>query len=276
MKCEQARKDMPEWLEGGFDADTRRRLEEHLAGCPECREELGAMKTVLDQLDNLPMEEPGPAVRANFYSMLAAYKHGLAHAVQPIPWHQRFMAGLDRIMPKQPAVQLAFAAVILMVGLYAGRHSVPNITPAQESSNNEVAELRNEVQEMRETMSLTLLNQASAVDRIQGVSMTRSIGQPDDQLLERLIGTLNNDPDVNVRLAAVDALYLFSSQPWVRDALVSSLSQQESPLVQVALIDLMVEIREQKALEALRMLIERQDGNPKVKDRARWGIEQIS
>lgn len=275
MKCEKARQDMAAWIDGTLDADARGELEEHLAGCDDCREEAAAMRTVIEKLGAIPAEEPSPAMRANFYSMLAAYKQGLAHAVTPIPWRRRIIDGLDRFLPKQPVTQLAFAAVILIVGLYAGRHSVPAITPVQESTN-EVAELRGEVKEMRETMSMALLNQSSAVERIQGVSMTRTISQPDNQLLERLIGMLNNDPSVDVRLAAVDALYLFSGQSWVRDALVSSLSQQESPLVQVALIDLMVEIREQKALDALRTLIGRQDENQKVKDRARWGIDQIS
>jgi HEAT repeat protein len=90
-----------------------------------------------------------------------------------------------------------------------------------------------------------------------------------------LVNTLNTDPNINVRLAAVEALYLFRNQPGVRDNLTNSLALQDSPLVQVALIDLLVEIREQRASEALKALIKNEKLNPDVKKLAEQGIKQL-
>jgi len=45
--------------------------------------------------------------------------------------------------------------------------------------------------------------------------------------------------------------------------------------MQVSLIDLMVSIREKKALDALKQLINSNEVDATVKERAQWGIEQI-
>ena len=73
----------------------------------------------------------------------------------------------------------------------------------------------------------------------------------------------------------IDALYLFHSFPTVRQRLGASLAKQTSPLVQVALIDLLVNIREQKAAQALLTLIESESLAPEVKQRAQQGLEKL-
>jgi hypothetical protein len=77
-------------------------------------------------------------------------------------------------------------------------------------------------------------------------------------------------------LAAVDALYLFYDSPGVKDGLLRSLKNQPSPLVQVALIDLIVNMRERQAVDSLRLLIEDEKINPDVKEYAERGLQQLS
>jgi HEAT repeat protein len=128
---------------------------------------------------------------------------------------------------------------------------------------------------MRQTVALSLLSQPSATDRLQGISYTAAVRNPSTKTLAALVETLNTDPNPNVRLAAVEALYLFRNQPGVRDSLVASLAVQDSALVQVALIDLLVEIREERASEALKSLIKNEKLNPDVKKLAEQGIKQL-
>ena len=128
---------------------------------------------------------------------------------------------------------------------------------------------------MRQTIALSLLSQPSASERLQGVSYSTAVRNPSPKTLSALVNTLNTDSNPNVRLAAVEALYLFRNQPGVNDSLVGSLSIQSSPLVQVALIDLLVEIREQRASEALKALIKNEKLNPDVKKLAEQGIKQL-
>ena len=61
----------------------------------------------------------------------------------------------------------------------------------------------------------------------------------------------------------------------VRRGLVESLDRQTSPMVQIALIDLLVEIREKAAGEALKDLMQETGLNAEVKERAQWALGQM-
>jgi HEAT repeat protein len=122
---------------------------------------------------------------------------------------------------------------------------------------------------------LRIVTEDGRLGRFEQSRLLARVDRPTARTLEALIRTLNEDPNVNVRLAAVDALFLFRGNPAVKESLVLSLSRQESPLVQVALIDLLVEIRERRAVEALKSLIGTAKLNPEVKHHAELGLKQI-
>jgi hypothetical protein len=136
--------------------------------------------------------------------------------------------------------------------------------------------LVDEVRSMRQSLAVSLIDQELASERLQGINMSYTLVNPDQKLLDKLMSTLNTDPSVNVRLAAVDALYLFHNHPGVKEGLIDSLSQQSSPMVQASLIDLMVSIRERRAVDALKSLLDSEGVNPEIKDRAEQGIQQLS
>ena len=85
--------------------------------------------------------------------------------------------------------------------------------------------------------------------------MTSRMQEPDDELLNVLLDTLNHDPNINVRLSAVDALYLFYRNPAVKSGLIDSLSRQTSPMVQMELIELMEKLNTILGSRVLRMEI---------------------
>lgn len=62
----------------------------------------------------------------------------------------------------------------------------------------------------------------------------------------------------------------------VKEGLIHSLSKQTSPLVQVALIDLIVNMRERRAIDSLKQLIENEKFNPDVRRRAEQGLQKLS
>jgi HEAT repeat protein len=61
----------------------------------------------------------------------------------------------------------------------------------------------------------------------------------------------------------------------VRRGLVESLDRQTSPMVQIALIDLLVEIRDKPAGQALKDLMQESRLNPEVRERAQWALGQM-
>jgi hypothetical protein len=61
----------------------------------------------------------------------------------------------------------------------------------------------------------------------------------------------------------------------VRRALSASLPRQQSPLVQIALIDLLVSLKERQSAEALKRLLNDKKIMPEVQQRAQHGIGKI-
>jgi hypothetical protein len=87
---------------------------------------------------------------------------------------------------------------------------------------------------------------------------------------------LNNDPNINVRLAAADALYLFYNSPKVREGIIQSLTRQDSPILQVALVDLLVSVQERQALDSFKKLVAANQLDPKVRQKLEQGIKELS
>jgi len=86
---------------------------------------------------------------------------------------------------------------------------------------------------------------------------------------------MNTDDNINVRVAAVEALGNFASNDRVRKALIESLGNQEFPAVQLKLITLMVQLQEKRAVEPLQNIINNNEVIPAVKDEAQYGIFKL-
>jgi HEAT repeat protein len=78
-----------------------------------------------------------------------------------------------------------------------------------------------------------------------------------------------------VRLAAVDALRNFTDNPIGRKGLVQALAKQESPLVQIAILDQIVELHEKSAASAVQFLLVGDNLNPEVRQRAQWALTKL-
>jgi hypothetical protein len=62
----------------------------------------------------------------------------------------------------------------------------------------------------------------------------------------------------------------------VRKDVQDALQQQQSPLVQVALIDLMLEWRDPDAAQRLRNFAQTPNLNPTVRQRADWAVSKLN
>jgi len=220
-----------------------------------CRAELDELKTIWMQLDDIPRAEPTSAVRERFEVMLQAYQDGRRHPART--W-------------RRPVLQFLAAAALLILGIGVGyrMHTVP-------ASNPEMAELRSELHQTKQMVALSLMQEQSATDRLKGVNWSYRLQEPSADVLHALLDTLIHDSNVNVRLATVDALRQFGNQPVVRRGLVEAISQQESPMVQIALIDAAVDLRDKESVGTLRQLTQNQSADYAVRDRAQKALEQL-
>jgi len=255
MNCEEARKHFVDYWSGALDDMSNARFQGHLAICDGCRREAEDLKQVWSTLGSLPDQDPGTQMRLRFYDSLRE-------------WKQREVERQSRFWwSRHPAFQVAFAMAILVIGVVIG-----SVITRQ---SGEVAHLRGEIFNMRQLVTLSLLQQQSAGDRLQGVNWSYRVEQPDTEVLAALLTTANHDPNVNVRLAAVDALRNFSDSPVARRGLVQALGKQTSPLVQIAVLDQLVEARERSAVAPIKVLLASADLNPDVKQRAEWAIRKL-
>jgi hypothetical protein len=218
----------------------------------------------LKQLDDLVMmfETPAPSADLddNFYQMLKTVKQ----KNKRFSW-SRFFAWPE-VAPK-----LAFASVMLIIGFLGGYLFFPS-----PSSNKEVAELKDEVLQMKEMMMLSLLEKESATERLKAVSLTSEMSSVSDKVTNALLQTLNNDENINVRLEALEALKPFVRDSRIRSELVRSIGKQDSPLVQVALAELMVQLQEKSSVKELRKILENKNTPRDVKKQIEEGIKTMT
>lgn len=120
-----------------------------------------------------------------------------------------------------------------------------------------------------------LYNMQSAASRINTVALVSRLKNNGNDVVNALVQVLNNDPNTNVRLAALDGLTRFYRETYVRRKLVASLKKQQDPLVQINLIDLLTWMRESSILSDLERMVNDENTNKAVKDVAWSGIWQL-
>ena len=271
MRCEQIQQQLADRLTSGAEGLDAPEIARHLEGCAACRQEAAALEQIWSGLGRIPDAAPdSAAMRGRFASMLEGYEHGRDGAQASARW-ERMNGWLARWWPRQPLAQLAATAALVVLGIGVGRAGrVPVAPPA-----DDIASLRGELREMRQMVTLSLMQQQSASDRIKGVTFSSRLEQPGSEVVSALLDTLLHDPNVNVRLASIDALARFADQQQVRQGAVDALQSASSPLVQIALIDFVVGAREQASLDALRKLAADPALNESVRVHASEGLDRL-
>ena len=264
MNCEDAKTLMPESWNGTLDEADRLILDQHLERCAACRAETDQLKRLWVSLGELPGETPGDHLRGRFYDRLDAYRQGAAERV-----NVKEMPPPGVRMPGRYWGAGIGIAAALVVGFFTGSMF------DSRKDNTQLSHLRAEVNNMRQLVALSLLQQQNASDRLQGVNWSYRVERSDTEVLSALLHTINNDTNVNVRLAAIDAMRTFAESGVARRGLVQAIPRQTSPMVQIALIDQLVDLKEAGAKPSLTTLAKDDAVNPAVRERAQWALGRL-
>jgi hypothetical protein len=291
MRCEDTPARLADRLAGTLRNAEWLELEQHAQTCPACLQELQSASDIWQRLGTLKADRAdSDAMRRRFEAMLnqeirpshvvlSAVDRGTdtrSRSAQGDGATSRSKSGPSWVRRRRafaPLLQGAAAVLLLVAGIQVGRQTMPPSTSRPASAD--VSELRREVHELRQMMALSLLHQQSASERLRGVSWSSQIEGPGNEVVAALIDTLMRDENVNVRLASIDALKRFAERETVRTAAIRALGTQDSPLVQMALIDFVVETRERGAIDVLQRLSSDSLVNESVRARARAGIEHL-
>jgi hypothetical protein len=259
MRCEEISAELPEYLAGRSNPAARAAIEAHLEGCAACLDEAEGLTATWLTLGDIPAPAPDSRALRERIDQLIAREQEHASRFRP-----------RRFQWNHPALAACAATLVLAIGVVLGRSTTPAPAAAPE-----VASLHQELRDLRQMVSLSLMQQQSASERLRGVGFSTSVEGAGDEIVKALLETLKHDTNVNVRLASVDALKRFAEREVVRRATLDALARQDSPLVQMALIDFVVETQDREAVGALRRISADPASNETVRTRAAWGIKHL-
>jgi HEAT repeats len=246
-----------DYIDGRLSKEQCVQLEQELAQNNDARKLYEQMREVMQVMDRSENIEPSSALKNNFEKVLQKEMR-----VQDAAKTIRFSPVFYRV---------AAAIALVLSGVAIGYWINKN-----QRHEEELLVLKKQMEEVKSMVISKLDNQQSASQRMIGVSVALDMDKPDDEIVSALIHTMNEDGNTNVRLAALEALGKFYHQQHVREALIQSLKKQTDPVVQIALIRLMVEMKEKDSLKELQRISNDDEVLPAVKDEAHAGIIRLS
>lgn len=145
--------------------------------------------------------------------------------------HQDRGGKIRRIWP-----ELSRIAVVLFIGILIGV-LINNSKKSYQTT-------------MQEVVTIALADQHSVHMRLKGLELAAQMPVLEEELLNSLTNLLNNDENVNIRIAALDLL-MRPKNDNIETTLFDALFQQESILVQSIIIKYLLALEDPKIKEAI-------------------------
>jgi hypothetical protein len=275
MNCNEVEAVMIDYLDRAVDAETGAAMRAHLINCEQCRKEVDQLRELLLTMADQEMRQPGHGLRDNFQVMLQSELN--METADDLLRRPREGKEEKAGVKGRIAWMTAAACILLFGGIWIGsmlgsRKAAPDVAS---DMPKKIDTMQREMKEMKEAMLYSLIDNESASQRIKAVSYAEEISNPDQHVIQVLVSTLNHDKNVNVRLAALYSLASVADSRQVRDSLVTSLPKQTEPLIQVMLINLLVEKKDNRAIAPIRDIISNKNTLPAVKDAAQRSLKTM-
>jgi hypothetical protein len=261
MKCSEVKYQLVDYIEKQLNEEISLAIKDHVSECTDCAREAEEMAVLIRDMNAVKDEVPDPSLRAGFLQMLEAEKKEVRkEQTAPI-----------RILSREnnffSFARVAAALMILVAGAAFGW-----IFRGSGADSGEIAALRNEMEQMKMIMMVSQLSDGSASQRMQVAQTVSAMPEPSEEMLNALVITLNNDENVNVRLAAVAALSRYTEREDIRSELIRSLNKQDDPFLQITLINLMIQMQDRNAIPALERTRNNNEAYEIVRQRADEGL----
>jgi hypothetical protein len=209
-------------------------------------EEMEEIRSIIRTLADSEFPHPSEKMDKRFYTMLEDEK-------------RKMLPGEPELYPRNPimnilkgsGLSIAAGISLFLLGWFAS-----GWFGTGKGTSNQVVYLADQVKGLKETLVLTMMQQTSSVERIKAVTMTNEFDNVDGQIITSLMNLLNNDSNDNVRLLALEALTRYTSLPEVRSGLISSISTQQSPMIQIRLAEIMMSLNEKRAVPAFQKVLQ--------------------
>ncbi len=165
------------------------------------------------------------------------------------------------------AAGIAAGLALFFIGFFSGSQLRGDTT--------QLASLQSQMTELRQNVVMSQLKQPSASERIKGVNFVYQMEAKSPEVIDALIETLNNDENSNVRLAAANALFTFKEDNTARQALIQSIQTQSDPSVKIALINIMIALKDKKAKPVIEEFLKKEPIPQQIKESIRHELKAI-
>jgi len=234
-----------ELLKGDLPAGEEARVKETLGKKGLDAGRLAEYEHLWEALAKADVPEPSEAMHDGFRAMLDEAKKTSWRSAAEAPATRSPVRGHG--WNRMPAWAFGFSLVV--IGWFIGYQ----LTPRPE--RGEIKALNAQMKDMKTAILLTKLESPSASERLSAVHYAEDAAAWDDPVRDALVRALNRDPNANVRLAALETLARRTDDSRVRDALVQSIASQDSPLLFLALADVMLDLKDARAVEPFKKII---------------------
>ena len=144
MQCYEAESLLIDYLDAQLHPGDKGPLEQHLQQCPHCRQVLEEYRLLFAAIQSNKAEKPGPGLREKFENMLQSELNIESTAR---------IVNMDKQKSTAPAIKMpsllwriAASIILIASGVFIG-----TVLTNGKGANTEVAGLKNEVKEMKET-----------------------------------------------------------------------------------------------------------------------------
>jgi hypothetical protein len=313
LNCEASREQITLLLYGELGDEECHRLEQHLAGCAECRDELEVTRALSSAMAILPVREPSP-------NLIAQTRLKIDEALEQAPrdtWLAHFRRSLGTDFRLLRTAPLAAAAMLVAgAGLgYAGfRLANPVPSTAQtfiDPGKQPIAAITGVSQDPASGMvrveysrlmpgvaigppdepvirSLLLLGTRAPLNTsVQNAALgvlTHTCSGPagtidcaaDDSLRTALMVALRYDPHSNVRQQALNGLAPYLAEDMhVRDAVLEAVLDDGDPQIRTQAIRMLAPVAADSSVQQVLQNVATHDGNPLLRTVSRSMLEQM-
>lgn len=310
LTCDAAQEQMTLLLYGELSDEECHKLEQHLAGCPDCRDEMEVTRALTSAMAILPVREPSP-------NLVAQSRLRLDEALERAPrqsWLTQVRQSLwtdFRLLRTAPVAAAALLFAGAGLGGFAGfRVAHPAVAaPAfVDPASAPIAAVTSVTQEPgTDTVrveysrlvpesavgpagdpvirSLLLIGTRAPLNPgVQSASLgllanTCSGNEgcvADDGLRNALMVALRYDPNARVRQQALNGLAPYLAEDMhVRDAVLESVLEDSDPQVRADAIHMLAPVRADSSVQQVLHTVASHDDNPLLRNVSRTMLEQM-
>jgi hypothetical protein len=283
MTCDSVGKLIPLYFYGELASEEEDRVEAHLHECAACTRDLDRLTSLAETLSRRQVEIP-PMLLEDCRTDLTAAIQGGARLLKPQskgPW-ALFLEAVAATVPSFSRLKVPVGALaMLAIGFAAARYSGAGRTwwrPADDAAFATVRSVQpdgagnvqiayNEVSPRVisgradspdiQKLLLAAFHQNNSEARVESVALLNP--QTDTEGRDALLGDLDHDPNVGVRLRILDKLTPMASDPAVRKTLATVLQTDDNAAVRMKIVDLLMAHRDDAMVGVMQNQFQRED-----------------